>query len=339
MKKLRTLLTLLMLLTMSAAVQPVVAQQKTRPRVALVLGGGGAKGAAHIGALKVVEQSGVKVDYVVGTSIGAIVGGLYSVGYTADELEEMFRSQRWMSLLTDQDERFSEDPLRMEDGTAYVFGVPIRLKKQKNGRRTMDELLQSLGAVRGTHITAMLDSMTHHAAPSSFDSLRIPFRCIATDVRTMSEIVIDSGNLAQAMRASMALPAIFRPVTTDRHILVDGGVLNNLPVDVAREMGADIVIAIDLTQNKPGEQAEEEQEFDLTQLGGLGGIIGWALSRPDQRKYVANRAAADVYINPDLSGYDVTSFSHAAVDDMIGRGEKSARKARKSLKKIRKKQK
>ena len=273
---------------------PMVAQgQETasRPRVALVLGGGGAKGAATVGVLKAVEESGVPIDMVVGTSIGSIVGGLYSLGYRSEQIDSMFRSQEWLELFT-----------------GSLMGDSI----VRTLRGMTAAALSSMPQPRyGTGTTG--DSL-------SFDDLPIPFRCVAVDMLRMREVVLSSGSLAEAMRASMAIPLVFKPVKMGNMRLVDGGVLNNLPVDVARDMGADFVIAVDLTVNK--------------HENGLSGLN--ALLRPDLKKYGQNCEDADVYINPDLKGYGAQDFMPRKIAEMIALGEKAGHHAQKDLKKLKK---
>lgn len=300
---------------------------KQRPKVGLVLGGGGAKGAAHAGALEIIEEVGIPIDYIAGTSIGSIVGGLYACGYRAKDIQEMFHSQEWSSLLTDR-----HDSLRHrvygkdEDGVGYVFGFPVHRK----GTRKADE---SKGIIRGDNVIELLDSMLGQYKDSmNFDKLPIPFRCVAANMAKKEEVVFKSGKLSTAMRSSMSIPGVFKAVTIDSLELLDGGMLNNLPVDIVKEMGADIVIAIDLTQNKhEDEKSERKNPF------GIRGMVGWAIERPDLEKYQANRQHADVYINPDLKGYGAASFKQEAIAEMILRGYAAAKKERKALEALRNK--
>ena len=259
--------------------------------LALVLGGGGAKGAAHIGVLKVMEEAGIQPDIIVGTSIGAIVGGLYSVGYSANHLDSLFRSQQWAQLFTRE-------------------------------------------AMRGNAIKTMLDSLV--SSPRS--SLLAPpkFACLASDLRTLSDVVLTGDSLARNMRASMAIPALFKAVRFDGYVLYDGGLTNNRPVDVAREMGATTVIAIDLTVNHHDDDDEKEKTgldelrelFDFTEMKG---IVGWLLNRPDFKKHRQNKGKADIYINPDLEGYSAMSFGPKNIAEMIAIGENAARQQFKTL--------
>lgn len=293
---------------------------EARPKVALVLGGGGAKGAAEVGVLKYIEKAGVPIDMIVGTSIGSVVGGLYSVGYRADSLEVLFRSQEWIGLLADAKSNVATDDI----GAGSILSKGLSLFKG-------GDWLDNLGAIRGDSIVSYLDQLTGRRADISFDSLPIPYCCVAVDIKTMDEVVMTSGRLSVAMRASMAIPLVFKPVRYGNHVLVDGGVLNNLPVDVARRMGADYVIAIDVTQNKPGESVGPDLPSLLKQIPWL----NWLASRPDRDIYINNVADADVYINPRLDGCSVISFNK--VDAMIEQGELAGKAVYKKLVKLRKK--
>lgn len=289
-----------------------------RQKIGLALGGGGAKGAAEIGVLKVLEEEGIHIDYIAGTSIGAIVGGLYACGYKASDLEQLFRSQEWLSLLGDRNNDLKRSIIDERDGVTYIFGFPIGGKK---GKTEVDHSV--VGALSGNSIELLLDSLTSpYNGIKSFDHLPIPFRCVAVDIKTQEEVIMDSCELELAMRASMAIPGAFKPVRWKGHTLVDGGMLNNLPVDVVRGMGADIVIAVDLEQSQ-----HEERNFSLKETFGIGGILDWAVSRPDWKKGKENREDADIYINPQLAEYGVSSFGAESIDTMIERGERAARKA------------
>ncbi len=326
-----------------------------RPKVALVLGGGGAKGAAEVGVLKYIEKSGIPIDMVVGTSIGSIVGGLYSMGYRSEQLDSLFRSQEWLSLLTDRSLEHSSKLIEKENGVTYVLGYPVNLNfKKKKREDTNDNALSQegqkqkkrfqLGALKGDSIVSTLQRMIGTADSLDFNEMPIPYRCVAVDLNSFEEVVISSGNLAEAMRASMAIPLAFRPMVIDDRTLVDGGVMNNLPVDVAKAMGADIVIAVDLTVNKhKGEKngADFDEEFDnmfapLKKLGLLN-MLKWSLARPDMSKYQSNVRNADIYINPDLKGFSVSDFSPVKIDEMIKRGEEAGKKSLKTMKKLNKK--
>lgn len=255
-------------------------------KVGLVLGGGGAKGAAEIGVLKYIEEAGVHIDYIVGTSIGSIIGGLYSVGYRSQQLDSLFVNTDWENI-------FSESIA----GTQQISNV-------------FSDLLN------------LPDSV-------DFDSLPIPYRCVATDIINTEEVILQRGNLARAMRASMSIPGAFKPVKWEGKLLVDGGMLNNLPVDIAKKMGADIIIAIDLAQRK-----HENRDFSLKEEYGIGGVLDWLISRPDWKKHNENRQMADIYINPNLKDYDASSFSRDDIRQMVLIGEEAGKKALKELRKL-----
>jgi NTE family protein len=258
-------------------------QRLNRPKVGLVLGGGGAKGATHVGVLKVIEDVGVPIDYIAGTSIGSIVGGLYSVGYSVEQLDSLFRNEDWVDL--------------------FATGSVLEL----------------------------LENMVGPNDSIDFDQLPIPFSCVAYDVKAHKEVVLRSGRLAQAMRASMAIPGAFKPVRVNGMLLVDGGVMNNLPVDVVRDMGADIVIAVDLQQKK-----HETRDFSLKESFGIGGLLDWLVSRPDWKKYNDNCEDADIYINPNLDGYDAASFNKKDITRMLEIGTDAGNAFREDLERVKK---
>lgn len=303
----------------------VMAQQqneggKTRPKVGLVLGGGGAKGAAAIGILKELEREKIPIDYIAGTSIGAIIGGLYAQGYRADDLEKLFRSQNWLALLADRDTTLVGKVYKEEDGVIYLFGFPVR-KKADADKNT------GFWMLHGDHVYNFLDSLISHS-PVQRGTVEkaIPFSCVAFDIRRQQEIVLDTGSMARNMRASMAIPGAFKPVQIDTLMLVDGGMGNNLPVDVVRKMGADIVIAVDLQQSK-----HDDYRSPFGFLKGLGGILDWLAERPDIKKYNVNRTKADLYINPDLGSYGVTDFNAKAIKAILKIGENTGILYRKQL--------
>ena len=316
-----------------------------RPRVGLVLGGGGAKGAAEVGVLKVIEKAGIPIDFIAGTSIGSIVGGLYAAGYQSATLDSMFRSQEWLSLLADRKREVQDELITRRDGVTYVMGFPIfrDKKEQDNDQTPKDNSRFRFGAIRGDNIVSLLDSMVtaslQRSTFASFDSLPIPFRCVAVDANTLSEVELSDGSLPLAMRASMAIPGIFKPVEMGDSNLLDGGMLNNLPVDVVRRMGADIVIAVDLTVNHHDDHESDDVDGlpwgSLFGRNGLWGIVDWVFSRPDLEKYSENSKNADLYINPDLDGYSATDFSQQSIGEMIDIGERHAKSQWKQLKLLR----
>ena len=293
---------------------------KTCPKVGLVLGGGGAKGAAAIGILKELEREKIPVDYIAGTSIGAIIGGLYAQGYRADDLEKLFRSQNWLALLADRDTTLVGKVYKEEDGVIYLFGFPVRKKADADNNT-------GFWMLHGDHVYNFLDSLISRS-PVQRGTVEkaIPFSCVAFDIRRQQEIVLDTGSMARNMRASMAIPGAFKPVQIDTLMLVDGGMCNNLPVDVVRKMGADIVIAVDLQQRK-----HDDYRSPFAFLKGLAGILDWLAERPDIKKYNVNRTKADLYINPDLGSYGVTDFNAKAIKAILKIGEDTGILYRKQL--------
>lgn len=279
--------------------------------------------------MKYVELSGVPIDYIAGTSIGSIIGGLYACGYRSAQLDSMFRSQAWITILGDRDEDLKKKVVERRDGVTYVFGFPV-------GRKGSALADPSVGAIRGDNIIHLLDSMTQRHDSLSFDSLPIPFRCVATDYKHLREKVLFHGLLPLSMRASMAIPGAFKAVDIDGVELLDGGLINNLPVDVVRRMGADVVIAIDLTQNKhEGEVQKSVPRWLRNQDSDAARLIKWAVERPDLVKYKQNSRDADVYINPPLKGYGAGSFSAKSISEMIAIGEKAGQESLDSLQALR----
>lgn len=329
----RILLYLLLLSTCLSvsALPPTNKKTGKRLKVGLVLGGGGAKGAAEVGVLKYIEQSGIPIDYIAGTSIGSIIGGLYACGYRSADLDSMFTTQEWISLLLDRNDSVADNFITKKDGVTYVLGFPI--KRQKNKDDFSEVYSGSGGTLVGDSVVALLDRMTGRTDSISFDDLPIPFRCVAVDVKRLKEVELSSGRLSVAMRSSMAIPGVFKPVRRDGMILIDGGALNNLPVDVVRRMGAHVVIAVDLTQNK----REARNKTMKHKKGLIPTLLQWVNKRPDLEKYNENRNNCDVYINPDLKGFSAADFNAEKIQTMIERGEKAGKKALGDLKKLKKK--
>jgi len=284
-------------------------------RIGLALGGGGAKGAAEVGVLKVLERAGLHVDYIAGTSIGAVVGSLYAAGYTAAELDSLFCRQQWLQLLTDRNMELSGEPIKQVDGVTYIFGFPV-----------IDRNNLSWGMLGGARVEQVVDSMLAARNCVEFESLPTPFCCVAAELKTASELVLSEGTVPRAVRASMAIPGLFKPVVINGRQLVDGGMMNNLPVDVVRDMGADIVIAVDLqqAQHKTRDDQSDNPLVGFADIFGLGSIANWVMSRPDIRKLNENRQHADIYINPPLPDYEASSFGNEQMRHMIDIGEQAA---------------
>lgn len=284
-----------------------------RPRVAVVLSGGGAKGVAHISALKVIEEIGIPVDYVVGTSMGAIIGGLYSVGYSPIQLDSIVKAQDWEWLLSDKPKRIHRTVTEQEKESRYILSIPMTRKVTLQKPESLAKG-QNIGDVFAALTVGYHDSI-------SFSQLPISFACVATDITDGSEIILDKGVVAEAMRASMAIPGIFSPIRKNGKILIDGGLVNNYPVDVARRMGADIIIGVDVQE---GLQRADH-------LNSLPEILSQIVDIACQNKYEENRKQTDVYIKVNVKGYSAASFNKAAIDTLINRGLQAAEQCRKQL--------
>jgi len=324
------------LTTIAVALMALVLFGQQRPKVALVLGGGGAKGAAHVGVLKYIEQSGIPIDMVVGTSIGSIIGGLYSVGYTSAEMDSIMRSQRWMTLITDRRPGNENKLIQIDDDDMYLLGFHFNLNPGKPHLPSADRF----GAFKGDSVTAFLHELIaakigeEKTDSCNFDDLPLQFRAMAFGLNDFTEVTLAEGSLPICMRASMSIPLAFRPVKIKDNLLVDGGVLNNLPVDVAKSLGADYVIAVDLTVNHHEDQSNFLEDVlgingdSIFQARGRhAGLINWGLFRPDLTLYKKNCEGADIYINPDLSGYGPQDFFPRSISEMIHRGEEAGEAA------------
>ena len=294
------------------AVTQVCAQyspQPKRKKVAVVLSGGGAKGVAHIGALKVIEEAGIPIDIITGTSMGSIVGGLYSIGYRADVLDSIVRAQDWNTLLLDREDLSLQRIAEREKQNTYMISTGITLKKNKG-------LSATGGIIKGKNLHSLFERLTSGYNDSiDFNTLPIPFACVATDMVTFTEYDFHSGVLPQAMRASMAIPAVFTPVRIGGMVLVDGGMRNNYPADVAREMGADIIIGV----------AVPDEDKTAEDLGSTTSILKRIVDYNTKNKYDENVSITDVYIPVNTHNYSAASFNSAAIDTLINRGEEAAR--------------
>lgn len=304
----------LMIIAIVTAVAPIVSAQAVslpddRPKIGLVLSGGGARGGAHIGVLKVLEEHRVPIDVIAGTSFGAIVGGLYASGYSADELEQILAAIDWPATLSDQAPRQDRSFRRKQDDSGFLvklkLGVQDRKIKLPTGLITPNQLRLDLR-----------DLVSDVDAVGDFDNLPIPFRAVAADLETGRPVVIGTGNLTSAMVASMAVPALFPPVQRDGLLLVDGGVANNVPVDVARDMGADIVIVIDIS-------APLYEQDDIDSIGiVLDQLVNILTARTAQVQLDTLRSG-DVLIQPDLG--DIGSADFERTIDAIPLGAFAAR--------------
>ena len=282
-------------------------QAAPRKKVAVVLSGGGAKGVGHVGALKVIERAGVPIDIITGTSMGSIVGGLYAIGYHADALDSIVRHQDWNALILDREDLSRQSIEERQRQNSYIISTGLSFSK--------DRRLKGGGIIRGKNLHSLFERLVAGYSDSiDFNTLPIPFACVATNLVDFTEYDFHSGYLAQAMRASMAIPAVFTPVRIDSMVLVDGGMRNNYPADLARQMGADIIIGISVTDNPiPADELDKPSN-----------ILMQILDINTKNKYQENLAITDVMIKVDTKGYTAASFTSQALDTLLRRGEEAA---------------
>lgn len=280
-----------------------------RPRIGLVLGGGGARGAAHVGVLKVLEELRIPVDVIAGTSMGSIVGGLYATGMGAQEIGQEIQAMNWDDLFRDAPNRAERSFRRKRDDDLYTFKGRVGFNDGK--------IEVPLAYVRGQKFDLVLNRLTLPVVDvKDFDRLPIPYRAVAADLETGKEVVLGRGSLAKAVRASMAVPAAFDPVEIDGRLLVDGGIANNVPVNVARRMGADVVIVVDVGS---GLYKRKEIGTALDVTGQLANFL-FTLNTEQQLKTLGPK---DVLIRPPLDDIGGGSFERAA--QAIPAGERGAR--------------
>lgn len=317
--------------------------RKKRPSVALVLSGGGAKGAAHIGVMKYLESIEMPVDLVLGTSMGGLMGGLYSLGYDAGQMDSIIRCVNWNYTMTDKLQREYISYSEMKYKEKYLLTIPFYYSKDKvdKGNETkfefaadgsrkqklkiaaddgdvfMDNLLGSLpaGFAKGQEVLNIITSLSVGYQDSlEFSRLPIPFMCVATDLVNGNGVFMYSGKLAASMRSTMSIPGVFAPVKIGDMVLVDGGMRDNYPVSVAKELGADIVIGVDLDG--------EKRRYD--QINNIADIVWQSIDMLGMPAYLYNVPLADVSIKPVLTGYNMMSFDSSSIDVIISRGYEAA---------------
>lgn len=302
----RLLLCLMLLLTCL----PITAAENTRPKVGLVLSGGAARGLAHIGVLKALEEQGVRVDAIAGTSMGAVIGGLYASGYSVEELEKLATTLDWQQALSDAPPRKDVPFRRKQDDRDFLV-------KQKLSFRDDGSLGLPLGVIQGQNLALLLESKLAHTADTrDFDKLPIPFRAVATDIASGEKVVFRRGHLPQVIRASMSIPAVFAPVEMDGRLLVDGGMVDNIPLDVAREMGVDLAIVVDI-----GTPLRDRKQLN-TVVDVLNQSIT-LMTRRNSEEQLANLHRDDILIQPPLAAFGVTDFGRTA--EMIEAGYRATR--------------
>ena len=304
----------LLALPAAAETGPCRPTDSARPGVGLVLSGGGARGAAHVGVLRVLEELRIPIDCVAGTSMGAVVGGFYAAGWSPDEIERELLAIDWEELFRGEAPRRNLSYRRKQDDLRYIdFDAGLR-----NARLVLPH-----GAVASPVLDFLLRSRTLGVAGiDDFDRLPIPFRAVAADLASGEEVVLASGELSRAIRASMSIPGVFPPIEIDGRLLVDGGVLNNMPIEVAEALGADVIIAVDA--GTPLRTREE--------LGSLAGVASQALSLASERRVEAQKQKADILLKPDLSAVGFMNFP--AMGDAVRSGELAARGAADRLRQL-----
>ncbi len=291
--------------------EQALADSSIRPKIGLVLSGGGARGAAHVGVLKVLEENRIPIDAISGTSFGAIVGGLYAAGYTADQLEQILENIDWQVSLSGSAPRNERSFKRKQDDDGFLikfkvgiedgkFKLPSGLITPNNLRLTLQDLINEVTNVE------------------DFDELKVPFRAVATDLETGEAVVLDHGNLASAIVASMAVPALFPPAEFEGRLLVDGGVSNNVPVDVVRSMGVDFVIVVDIST--PMMSRDDINSFTT--------VIDQLMLIMTNQNSVAQLATLtdqDILIRPELDDIGFADFERAL--EVLPRGTEAAKAA------------
>ena len=307
---------LLLSITVSAHSQDTTSV-KTRPKVGLVLSGGGAKGAAHIGVLKYIEEAGIPIDYIAGTSMGAIVGGMYALGYSSDEILELISAVDWDRLISNQvdRQRTSYESKRRSKTQLATIPFSVGTDTEELQSRSFKNSLPT-GIVTGDNLINLFNSLSvGYSDPIDFDELPIPFLCIATNVVTGKADILDKGIFAKSLRASMAIPVLFDPVTIGNTLYADGGLLNNFPAEQCRAMGADFVIGVSMSSGLEKDPANLSSPF--SQIQQLKVII-------TDRDFDNYHKMCDIFISPELNGVGMLSFDAESVARMTSSGYEAA---------------
>ena len=289
----------------------------TRPKVGLVLSGGGAKGAAHIGVLKYIEEMGIPIDYIAGTSMGSIVGGMYALGYSSDEILNIISDVDWDRLISNQVERKKISYERKSESRNQLITIPFSVgtDQQELQKRSFKNSLPT-GIVSGDNLINLFNSLSvGYSDPVDFNDLPTPFLCIATDVLTGKEKVLDKGVFSKAIRASMAIPVLFDPVKIDDVLYADGGLVNNFPADQCRAMGADYVIGVSMSSGL--ESDPENLTSVFSQVKQLKVII-------TDKEFENYHKKCDIFISPDLMGVGMLSFDSESVARITESGYNAA---------------
>ncbi len=307
-----------------------------RPKVALVLSGGGAKGASHVGVLRYLQEVGIPVDMVVGTSMGSIIGAMYSLGYSPETMEEILSNIDWSYYMGDKLERtdlsygakmlLDKYDIDMPFGSKEIhrgFLDSMFVNAASNGKMLLNSMMPS-GVISGNNILNLFYNFCiGYTDPVDFDKLPIPFACVSSDIVEDKEIIHKSGVLPLAIRASMSMPAVFNPVITGNQVLMDGGLKNNFPVDVAKEMGADIIIGVSLAL---------EREHKAENLTSLPSQFSQLIKMYTQNKLEENKSECDILILPDMTGRTSLDFDKKTINEVISIGYNAAKDHARELK-------
>ena len=286
-----------------------------QPRVGLVLGGGGAKGAAHIGVIKYMEEIGIPISYVTGTSMGSIIGGLYALGYTPDELAYLIAHMDWSFYMSNKIQRDNLSIEQRERKSTELLSIPFSIGDVREKRSDLIGSLPS-GAVNSSNLLNLFNRLCLGYQDSmDFKDLPIPFACIATDLLSGDSVILNHGEFGKAIRSSMSIPGVFAPVQWGDRLLADGGMVNNFPADVCRDMGAEIIIGVEVGS---------QPITDSDSLRSLPQQMMQYLSIATQGHNIENRKLCRLYITPDVTGYNMLSFSTENIDSLVQRGYRQA---------------
>lgn len=298
------LLSLLFLIILNPLAAQKTSSKKDKLKVGLVLSGGGARGFAHIGVIKVLEEEGIEIDMIGGTSMGSIVGGLYAMGYSISEIEKIAITQDWDKVLNDRMDRIDMGFYEKHSDEIHIFSLAIKNRK----------VSIPPGLIYGQNTLSLLTTLTVPAFQAkNFKDLDTPFLCIATDLLSGKAVVLDTGNLAVAIRASMSVPSAFVPIKYGPYYLVDGGLINNLPAKEVRAMGADILIGVDI----------QTPLYKKEEINNLIQVMSQSIFLNAENTFNENLAELDFLIKPEIDPF--TSMDFARADSLILRGEKKAR--------------
>ncbi len=301
-----------------------------RPVIALVLSGGGAKGAAQLGVIKVLEDLDIPIDMICGTSIGGLIGGMLSLGYDSDFIAGLFNTSNWSEIIYDEinpayiafDTKMFDSRHQIQFPFQKGFDIGADIKEKNT---SFSASLPS-GYTNGLHLGNLLSSLSVGYLDSlDFMDLPIPFFCVATDMVSCKEKNWGKGEFRTALRSTMSIPGLFNPVhTDDGMVLVDGGVRNNFPTDLARAMGADIIIGVSLSDDEEGNP----------EVNHIGNILSQFMSMLSKESFDRTVPIADIYIHPDISGYNMLSFNSEAIDTLFSRGHRAADENEETLKNL-----